>query len=98
MQAVDRHPHVQLDLIAQIGRSNLLLAKLRCALRAPCVAPSSVENRDLERSPHAACRKRVRYTAPDIAVVGESAHRWQPLEFCRAEVKARPFLAPLLRP
>src|SRR5579862_8616937 len=98
MQAVERYSHVQLDLIAQIGRPDRLLPELRSALRPPRIPPSTVENWNLERRAHAARGKRVQRAGPDIAVVGESAYRRKPLQFRRAEVEPRVLFTPRLRP
>src|SRR5215471_13015667 len=95
-QPVQRQPDVELDLIAEIHRSDFLLTILRHALGPPRIAPSPIEQRDAERDTYRSSGQQVRRTGSQVAVIGKGCNRWKPLHLRRAVVEPRVVFAPFL--
>src|SRR5260370_13220644 len=95
-QAVERQPHIQLDLIAQIAGADLFLAIERGAFGAPRIAAAAVENPNSERCSVCARWNGVVNTCTDGSVIGEACERRQALELRGAVVEFCALLAALL--
>src|SRR5579871_633443 len=71
-QALEREPHIQFDLVAQIRAANSFLAIFRGAFGAPRIATPAVEERNFERHSRRASRNRIVDGGAARSIVAES--------------------------